>query len=90
MAKRVSFRVHGTVQGVNFRSFTQRKARSHNLTGWVANTANKTVEGEAQGEDEALQKLFKALSTGPSHARVEKLEQSEVDLKQDETFFEVR
>ncbi|KAI9051717.1 hypothetical protein LZ554_004757 [Drepanopeziza brunnea f. sp. 'monogermtubi'] len=90
MAKRVSFRVHGEVQGVGFRYFTQKKASSYGLTGWVRNVADGKVEGEAQGEDEVLQRFVKDIEKGPTHARVARLEKSDVDLVDGESGFEVR
>ncbi|MCJ1248808.1 hypothetical protein MMC30_006028 [Trapelia coarctata] len=90
MAKRISFKVHGTVQGVNFRSFTIKKASSYGLTGWVTNTSDNKVAGEAQGRDEDIKKLLKDLDKGPSAAHVVKLEKQELDLKEGESSFEVR
>lgn len=43
MAKRVSFKVHGRVQGVFFRRFTQEKANRYGLTGWVKNMSDGKV-----------------------------------------------
>jgi len=89
MAKRISFRVHGTVQGVNFRYFTKKKATEYNLTGWVRNTPNEKVEGEAQGADADVQALLAALNKGPTHAHVVKLEKQEIDVVDGETEFKV-
>jgi len=90
MVQRISFRVHGQVQGVGFRYFTQKKATSYNLTGWVRNAANSKVEGEAQGEESSILKLLSDLDKGPSHAHVVKVEKSEVDVQEGEGGFEVR
>ncbi|EKD20102.1 acylphosphatase family protein [Drepanopeziza brunnea f. sp. 'multigermtubi' MB_m1] len=90
LRSRVSFRVHGEVQGVGFRYFTQKKASSYGLTGWVRNTVDSKVEGEAQGEDEVLQRFMKDIDQGPTHARVARLEKSDVDLVDGESGFEVR
>lgn len=90
MAKRIQYTVHGTVQGVNFRSFTQSKASSYGLTGWVRNNASNQVEGEAQGNDEAIQKLLKFLENGPPAASVTKVERSEIEVKEGESSFTVK
>ncbi|KAI9873341.1 MAG: hypothetical protein M1830_000515 [Pleopsidium flavum] len=90
MSKRISFRVHGEVQGVNFRSFTEKKASSYGLTGWVTNTSNGKVEGEAQGDEESLQKFIKELNNGPSAAHVVKVEKTEQDVKEGEKSFEAK
>ncbi|KAJ9658884.1 hypothetical protein H2198_003454 [Neophaeococcomyces mojaviensis] len=84
---RISFKVHGTVQGVNFRSFTQKKANSYGVTGWVKNTSDDKVVGEAQGTTEALQKLKKDLNEGPSPAHVVKVETEEITTKDGESSF---
>ncbi|KAF8846565.1 Acylphosphatase [Acephala macrosclerotiorum] len=90
MTKRISFLVHGEVQGVGFRYYTRKKAASYGLTGWVRNTANKKVEGEAQGEDDVLSKFMKDVNKGPTHSHVVKVEKKELDVIDGETEFEVR
>jgi acylphosphatase len=47
------------------------------------------VEGEAQGDEEHLNKLLAAVATGPRHAKVEKLEKNEIETKEGETKFMV-
>ncbi|KAI0587232.1 Acylphosphatase [Pyrenophora tritici-repentis] len=39
-AKRIQYKVEGRVQGVNFRSFTQKQARSIGITGFVTNASD--------------------------------------------------
>ncbi|KAL8760844.1 MAG: hypothetical protein Q9184_002979 [Pyrenodesmia sp. 2 TL-2023] len=87
MTKRIQYTVHGDVQGVNFRSFTQSKASSYGLTGWVKNTSGGQVEGEAQGDDEGIQKLLKVLESGPPAASVTIVETSEIDVKEGESSY---
>ncbi|KAE8451627.1 hypothetical protein EG329_003084 [Mollisiaceae sp. DMI_Dod_QoI] len=90
MTKRISFLVHGDVQGVGFRYYARKKAISYGLTGWVRNTANNKVEGEAQGEDDVLHKFMKDVDKGPAHSHVVKLEKKEIDVIDGEANFEVR
>ncbi|KAI4288710.1 MAG: hypothetical protein L6R35_002031 [Caloplaca aegaea] len=87
MTKRIQYTVHGEVQGVNFRSFTQSKASSYGLTGWVKNVSGGKVEGEAQGDEESIQKLLKVLESGPSAASVTKVEKSDIDVKEGESSY---
>ncbi|KAL1953687.1 hypothetical protein VTO42DRAFT_2360 [Malbranchea cinnamomea] len=87
MTKRVAFRVSGLVQGVFFRDFTQKTANGIGLTGWVRNTMDGKVQGEAQGDEEGIQKLLAAVAQGPRLARVEKVEHNEIDLKDGESKF---
>ncbi|KAG9389302.1 Acylphosphatase [Pyrenophora tritici-repentis] len=42
-AKRIQYKVEGRVQGVNFRSFTQKQARSIGITGFVTNASDGSV-----------------------------------------------
>lgn len=72
------------------RYFTQKKATSYNLTGWVRNADHGKVEGEAQGEEGSIQDLVTDLNKGPSHAHVTKLEQEEIDVVDGEDGFDVR
>ncbi|KAI4146166.1 MAG: hypothetical protein L6R39_003557 [Caloplaca ligustica] len=66
-------------------SFTKSKASSYGLTGWVKNRSGGQVEGEAQGDDESIQKLLKVLESGPPAATVEKVDQSEIEVKEGES-----
>ncbi|KAH7328952.1 Acylphosphatase-like domain-containing protein [Stachybotrys elegans] len=90
MAKRVSFVVHGTVQGVGFRYFTQKRAREYGVTGWCRNTSDKKVEGEAQADEDTLEKFFKDVDQGPSHARVVQVVKEDREPVEGESDFEVR
>jgi acylphosphatase len=67
--------VYGRVQGVYFRYFVQDVARKLGLTGYVRNlTGGGTVEVQAEGEKQQLDKLFEQLKVGPPRARVERVE----------------
>ncbi|CAD6584214.1 MAG: hypothetical protein ASARMPREDX12_001556 [Alectoria sarmentosa] len=77
----ISYTVHGTVQGVNFRSFAQTKAKSLNLTGFVTNTSDNKVTGEAQGSEDSIKSFLKELNDGPRAAHVLKLEKEEIKEK---------
>ncbi|QIW95436.1 hypothetical protein AMS68_000954 [Peltaster fructicola] len=90
MSKRISFKVLGTVQGVNFRSWTTDKANSLNVTGFVRNADDGSVIGEAQGDGRALEKFVQHLHVGPSAAKVDKVEEHNISTKSDETSFQQR
>jgi acylphosphatase len=57
--------VKGRVQGVGFRAFTQRYAVLYNLTGWVRNRWNGTVEVVAEGLRPDVSKFITAIQRGP-------------------------
>jgi len=66
--------VSGRVQGVWYRSNTQQKAKSLNLTGWVKNLADGRVELVACGEKEHLNQLNSWLYQGPPLAEVKEVQ----------------
>lgn len=71
---KVSFRVTGRVQGVGYRAFALREARSVSVSGWVRNAADGTVEGQAEGSPEQLADLQVSLRKGPLWGEVGNLE----------------
>ena len=81
--------VSGIVQGVGFRYFVQRKARSLGLTGWTRNLDDGRVEVYAAGGEPALRELGAALHVGPQMARVRGVEELE-DAPQRLADFSVR
>lgn len=66
--------VYGYVQGVGFRAFVLRKAASLGLRGYVRNSEDgKAVEVVAEGEKSKLEDLINSLRTGPTFARVQRV-----------------
>ena len=66
--------VYGHVQGVYFRDFTSRHAAELGLSGYVRNLHDwKSVEVQAEGERDKLEKLIGYLKVGPPAAKVEKV-----------------
>ncbi|KAH8884008.1 Acylphosphatase [Thozetella sp. PMI_491] len=91
MTKRIYFLAHGgVVQGVGFRYFTRKRAIELGLTGWVRNTDNNKVEGEAQGDDAAIASFLKEVDNGPRSAKVVKLDKEDRDVVDEEKDFQVR
>ena len=62
--------VHGRVQGVSFRYYTQQRARDLGLTGFVRNLWDQTVEVVAEGSRADVERLLAFLHTGPRAAFV--------------------
>ncbi|KGP72325.1 acylphosphatase [Pontibacillus yanchengensis] len=58
--------VKGRVQGVGFRFSAQQKAKEFNITGWVRNRNDGSVEIEAEGQDEDMTSFIEAIKQGPS------------------------
>jgi acylphosphatase len=60
---------------VGFRYYVVECARTLGLTGWVRNCEDgRSVEVAAEGPEEDLQRLERALRVGPSAARVGSLD----------------
>ena len=68
--------VSGMVQGVGFRWFVARHARTLGLTGYARNLPNGSVEVVAEGPEEALPALEELLRRGPASAQVDRVERS--------------
>jgi DNA polymerase IV len=62
--------IKGRVQGVFFRAETQKKARSLNLTGYVKNLRDGSVEAFFQGDPDKVQQMIKWCHTGPPASKV--------------------
>ncbi|KAK1764596.1 Acylphosphatase [Phialemonium atrogriseum] len=91
MSKRVYFLAHGgVVQGVGFRYFVQKKAVEYHVTGWVRNTDDNKVEGEAQGNADSVSQFLKHVDDGPRHAHVVRLDKKDLDIIDGEDRFQVR
>ena len=70
----MSATVTGQVQGVFYRAFTSRIAKSLGLRGYVRNLPDwKAVEVQAEGERNKLERLIDHLKVGPPAAKVERV-----------------
>lgn len=67
----------GRVQGVGFRAWTERTARSLGLSGWVRNRRDGSVEAVFAGPPELVDDMISRCRRGPDHARVEVLARHE-------------
>ncbi len=69
------FKIYGRVQGVFFRDSSQRKAKELNLSGWVRNEPDGTVQIVAEGEEKDLKELIEwCRAGGIEHARIDKVD----------------
>jgi len=83
--------IYGLVQGVNFRAFVLRHARSLGLTGYVRNLLlEPAVEVVAEGERPDLERLLRELEVGPRGARVERVDVNWREYSGAYSRFEVR
>ena len=71
MIKRVRLNISGVVQGVFFRASAQGAARKLNVSGFVRNSPDGSVEVVAEGEEAFLNRLIEWCRKGPPGALVE-------------------
>ena len=71
------FVVRGRVQGVGFRWFVEREAKTLGIAGWVRNNPDSSVVVLAMGTRDQLASLRSRLRQGPRAARVDNVEESE-------------
>lgn len=69
----------GRVQGVGFRQFVLRIAHELNVTGWVRNRADGTVEAIVCGDAAAVEAMIDRARRGPANAKVTELRVTEAD-----------
>ena len=67
--------VEGRVQGVGYRAFVEREARSRGLAGWVRNRSDGSVEAVFAGEEEDVASMIVACHRGPRLSLVRGLRQ---------------
>lgn len=88
--KTVHVIVEGRVQGVGFRDYTHRQAYQLNLSGWVRNNRDGTVEAVFKGEEKDVQSMLNWLWQGSPHSRVDNVRTSDISTEEDFSTFQVR
>lgn len=66
--------IYGQVQGVNLRSMIKVQALALGIVGLVLNLPEGTVRLEAEGDQEALEKLMRWINSGPSGVRIDRVD----------------
>tara|TARA_B100000989_G_C19474634_1_gene442321 strand:+ start:552 stop:857 length:306 start_codon:yes stop_codon:yes gene_type:complete len=79
--------VRGHVQGVGFRAWTAATARSYQLSGWVRNRSDGTVEAIFHGDKDDVSAMLEACEDGPLAARVQAIDTETIDSGQIEPGF---
>jgi acylphosphatase len=69
--------IHGVVQGVGFRYWTEDAAHRHGVGGWVRNRRDGTVEAVFAGSANAVAAMIVDCGHGPSSARVSRIDERE-------------
>lgn len=71
--KTFSVRITGRVQGVGYRSWAEAEARSRNLSGWVRNRRDGSVEALISGAEAQVDEMLAYFWQGPAASQVERV-----------------
>jgi acylphosphatase len=71
---RALVQIRGRVQGVGFRYSVLSRARSLELSGWVRNRSDGSVEAAFEGDDERVRSMVDWCRHGPSGADVRSID----------------
>ena len=69
--------IHGRVQGVGYRAWTELTALERGLEGWVRNRRDGSVEAVFNGPDEEVAAMIAECRSGPPGARIDAIDQRE-------------
>ncbi|MFM7293786.1 MAG: acylphosphatase [Burkholderiales bacterium] len=78
----VHMRITGRVQGVGFRESMRLVAQALDITGWVRNLADASVEAVVQGEETAVDRLVGWCHNGPPGASVRFVEANLIETSE--------
>lgn len=76
MASRVSLKIIGLVQGINYRYLSQQQAQISGLVGYVKNLDDGSVELVVEGDASKLKKFVRWCYNGVGSATVLKIEEN--------------
>lgn len=79
----------GRVQGVGFRYRAAYAAKGLGITGWVKNNWDGSVEMEAQGTGEQINKMLILINQG-DYIRIDGIDEKEIALEEKERGFHIR
>ncbi len=82
--------ISGKVQGVGFRYYVQKQAKTLNLTGWVRNSLDGGVIVMVQGNKVAIDTLIDYLWIGPPMSLVKSVYKVEMQILEEYSDFEVK
>lgn len=87
---RAHFFLSGRVQGVCFRSESQKKARSLGVKGWVRNLQDGRVEVVVEGEESKVKKFVEWAEEGPDFSEIENTELYWENFKKEFDGFQIK
>ena len=80
---------YGRVQGVGFRYRAEKSASLYDIYGWIKNNDNGSIEMEAQGKEENIDKMIDLIKKG-NFIEVNAMEEKKIPLKNDEYGFTIK
>lgn len=86
---RKHFKITGSVQGVGFRYRAAYAAGGLGITGWVKNEWDGSVEMEAQGQPELINRMLVMINRS-EYIVIDRIETKEIPLVKHETGFHIR
>ena len=90
MKIRTTVIVRGLVQGVAFRHYTARMAEQQQVTGWVMNLGDGSVQACFEGEEVGVGAMVNWCRRGPDSARVDELVEQQGDYTGEFAGFSIR
>ena len=88
--KNLEIIISGRVQGVCYRAFVLHRANELNIKGYARNLMNGNVKVVAIGEDNVMNIFNKMLKEGPSMARVNDLQTSDIIIGEEFSDFRIK
>ncbi len=82
--------ISGRVQGVYFRDYTKQQAVRLNLTGWVRNLPDTTVEAVFQGREHDIDSMLSRLKQGSPGSKVAAVQVEQLDSAENFSDFTIR
>ena len=87
--QRVRLLVSGNVQGVFFRQALKVVAKKNNVLGWVRNLKDGRVEAILEGDTKSVNSVIEWTRIGPANSRVDDIEVSNEEYKNEFSTFDV-
>ena len=81
--------ITGNVQGVGFRAFVRNRAIKNNVTGWVKNLDDGSVEALLSGSQENLDKLIEITRRGTPWSKVSDVVVTYSEDQEEYSLFEI-
>ena len=81
--------ITGNVQGVGFRAFVRNRAIKNNVTGWVKNLDDGSVEALLSGSKENLDKLIEITRRGTPWSKVSNVVVTYSEDQEEYSLFEI-